>query len=41
MAGTKNVKMSVVSQDENTKTPELEYLGKISLTIFQSLIEIT
>ena len=34
MAGTKNVKMSVVSQDENTKTPELEYLGKNFLNHF-------
>ena len=34
MAGTKNVKMSIVSQDENTKTPELEYLGKNFLNHF-------
>lgn len=28
MAGIKNVKMTVVSQTENFKTPELDYLGK-------------
>ena len=34
MAGTKNVKMSVVSQNQCTKTPELDYLGKNFLNSF-------
>ena len=34
MAGPKNVKMSVVSQNQCTKTPELDYLGKNFLNSF-------